>query len=55
MGNAVGVDNAVVLENYKHLNSIARYLCKKDAAKQKVEEAIRSVNAQGIVDSMVSM
>lgn len=54
MAKLLDIDKEVVRENLRHMNGISRYLFKRDAAKQKVKEAIHSVTASAI-SRMVSM
>lgn len=50
----LGIPNDIINENLAHMKGIARYLFDKDAAKTKVHEALKEVNATSIT-SMVSM
>jgi hypothetical protein len=44
----------VVEANYGYMNGIVRYLFEKDMAKEKVEESVKMVNPQALVDLVAS-
>ena len=54
IADIIGVNQAVINENWSHMEGIARYLFEPGAAKNKVEEAVSEVDATSI-SKMVSM
>lgn len=54
IADIIGVDKAVVENNWSHMEGITRYMFEPGAAKRKVEEAVKEVNASSIT-KMVSM
>ena len=54
IADIIGVDKAVVDQNWSHMEGITRYMFEPGAAKKKVQEAVKEVNASSIT-KMVSM
>jgi hypothetical protein len=53
-GDFLKVKIDVVEANYGYMNGIVRYLFEKDMAKEKVEESVKMVNPQALIDLVAS-